>query len=268
LLNFLTFTQVADKITVKAPASANIAPPGHYMLFVLNAKGVPSIGHIAHISDTSVAALVHHAAFALLRAGSTPKVVQPEVLDLATARQHGKIPVVVGVTPTCPYGISACWAGAYDGLNQMSGVEKVWPRPDGKDSTAFVFLEDAILPDIDLWRAEFAAAANGSYVFRGIELTLDGTVNESNGLLTLAGNATRPQVVLAPLQGPDKVQWDINTRENWPMLPEEETAYTRLSAKLAKAPDAAKIEVMGPLKNDGKEFSLEVRTASINSVAV
>ena len=66
---------------------------------------------------------------------------------------------------------------------------------------------------------------------RGIELTVDGTVTENNGLLTLAGNATRPELVLAPLQGPDKVQWDINTRENWSMTPAEETAYERLSAK-------------------------------------
>ena len=268
LLNFLTFTQAADKITVTAPASANIAPPGHYMLFVLNAKGVPSIGHIAHISDKSVAALVHNAAFALFRGGSTPKVVQPEELDLATARKDGKIPVLVGVTPTCPYGISACWAGAYDGLNQMNGVEKVWPRPDGKDSTAFAFLKDDILPDIDVWRTEFAAAANGSYVLRGIELTVDGTVTENNGLLTLAGNATRPELVLAPLQGPDKVQWDINTRENWSMTPAEETAYERLSAKLAAATAGASVEVVGPLKKNGNEFYLEVRTAAIDSVAV
>jgi hypothetical protein len=103
---------------------------------------------------------------------------------------------------------------------------------------------------------------------RGIELTVDGTVTENNGLLTLAGNATRPELVLAPLQGPDKVQWDINTRENWSMTPAEETAYERLSAKLAAATAGASVEVVGPLKKNGNEFYLEVRTAAIDSVAV
>ena len=268
LLNFLTFAQASDKITVTAPTSANIAPPGHYLLFVLNAQGVPSIGHIVHISDKSVGALVHNAAFALLRGGSTQKVAVPEALDIAAARQTGKFPVIVGVTPTCPYGISACWAGAYDGLNQITGVDKVWPRPDSVDSIAFVFLKEDILPDIEVWRAEFAAAANGSYVLRGIELTLDGTVSESNGLLTLAGNATRPEVVLAPLQGADKVQWNIDTWENWPMSPDEETAYERLSKKLGQAVAGATVEVAGPLKKNGKDFYMEVRTAAINAVAV
>jgi hypothetical protein len=31
-----------DTLTVDAPADANVAPPGHYMLFILNANGVPS----------------------------------------------------------------------------------------------------------------------------------------------------------------------------------------------------------------------------------
>ena len=31
-------------LTVSAPADANVAPPGHYMLFVLNGAGVPSVG--------------------------------------------------------------------------------------------------------------------------------------------------------------------------------------------------------------------------------
>jgi galactose oxidase len=140
--------------------------------------------------------------------------------------------------------------------------------PNNVDSTAFVYLKDDTLSDLDLWREEFADVANGSYELRGIELTLDGTVTETNGLLTLAGNATRPEVVLAPLQALDKVQWDINTRANWPMSPEEEKAYERLSAKLAAAATKAKVEVVGPLKKNGKEFYLEVRTAAIDSVAV
>src|SRR6185436_3854722 len=37
---FLNFTAGSGKITVQAPTGANVAPPGDYMLFILNGNGV------------------------------------------------------------------------------------------------------------------------------------------------------------------------------------------------------------------------------------
>jgi hypothetical protein len=39
----LTFTQTSGGLTVQAPANANLAPPGYYMLFIVNSNGVPSV---------------------------------------------------------------------------------------------------------------------------------------------------------------------------------------------------------------------------------
>jgi len=39
----LSFTQEATGLTVQAPANGNLAPPGYYMLFIVNANGVPSV---------------------------------------------------------------------------------------------------------------------------------------------------------------------------------------------------------------------------------
>jgi galactose oxidase len=39
----LRFQQVSGGLTVRAPANANLAPPGDYMLFILNTNGVPSV---------------------------------------------------------------------------------------------------------------------------------------------------------------------------------------------------------------------------------
>jgi hypothetical protein len=39
----LTFQQTAGGLTLSAPASANFAPPGYYMLFIVNSSGIPSI---------------------------------------------------------------------------------------------------------------------------------------------------------------------------------------------------------------------------------
>jgi len=39
----LGFQRGSDSITVQAPANANLAPPGYYMLFLINNAGVPSV---------------------------------------------------------------------------------------------------------------------------------------------------------------------------------------------------------------------------------
>jgi hypothetical protein len=45
----LNFQQVAGGLTVTAPANGNLAPPGYYMLFILNANGVPSIAPLIQV---------------------------------------------------------------------------------------------------------------------------------------------------------------------------------------------------------------------------
>lgn len=39
----VTFTQATGGLTISAPANGNLAPPGYYMLFLVNSNGVPSI---------------------------------------------------------------------------------------------------------------------------------------------------------------------------------------------------------------------------------
>jgi hypothetical protein len=48
----LNFTKTSTGLNVTMPANANLAPPGYYMLFILNGSGVPSIGSIIQISST------------------------------------------------------------------------------------------------------------------------------------------------------------------------------------------------------------------------
>jgi hypothetical protein len=46
----LNFTQTPGSLNVSAPGNPNLAPPGHYMLFLLNASGVPSIAKIVNLT--------------------------------------------------------------------------------------------------------------------------------------------------------------------------------------------------------------------------
>lgn len=45
----LSYTASGGTLNIQAPASANAAPPGYYMLFVFNAAGVPSIAKIVKL---------------------------------------------------------------------------------------------------------------------------------------------------------------------------------------------------------------------------
>ena len=45
----LPFTIVSDALNVQTPANANLAPPGHYMLFILKTNGVPSMAAILQL---------------------------------------------------------------------------------------------------------------------------------------------------------------------------------------------------------------------------
>ncbi|MGH9176708.1 MAG: galactose oxidase-like domain-containing protein, partial [Vicinamibacterales bacterium] len=49
----LTFSTTADGLSIQAPASPNVAPPGDYMLFLVNSAGVPSIAPIVRIGGTA-----------------------------------------------------------------------------------------------------------------------------------------------------------------------------------------------------------------------
>jgi hypothetical protein len=48
--NELPFTRVAGALNVTAPSSRNLAPPGHYLMFILNGNGVPSIAKVVRIT--------------------------------------------------------------------------------------------------------------------------------------------------------------------------------------------------------------------------
>jgi len=49
----LAFTDTANGVSVQLPNSPNVTPPGYYLMYLLNDKGVPSKGHIINITAQS-----------------------------------------------------------------------------------------------------------------------------------------------------------------------------------------------------------------------
>jgi hypothetical protein len=255
--NQLSFQPAAVGLEVTAPASANVCPPGHYMMFLISRAGVPSMAKIIQVKSLPAPLPPHVLTVSAPAPGHpVPQDVVARREAVLTAAVGTK--VVVGLIGTCPYGISACWGGANEALARLDDVALVDPIPDGQASTATVFLTDGGLPSLERWREQFRSIVHESYVLRGIEVTLTGTVEAHGDELFLNGAAGRPRVRLAPLDPAHKVQWDRPSRAPERVSPEEAAAYATLATEVARD-GAEPVTVTGPLRQAGGDFTLEVR---------
>jgi len=205
-INFLRPTARATSVGVTAPPGAEVCPPGHYLLFLLNQSLVPSVA---------------------------------------------------------PYGLAACWGGAYVALRRLPGVAMVRPMADAKDSVAILYLDHDGLPDVANWPKEFEKLANASYAWRGVEVTVEGDLMSRAGNFVFAATVARPQVKLAPLEPADKVQLNLENGAPRALPEEERTAFENLSKRTGTSTSAVRATVTGPLKQVDGAFVLEVRKFEI-----
>jgi galactose oxidase len=264
-LTFLSFQAGAAGLTVTAPGSANACPPGPHMLFILDRRGVPSVAKIISIGQPAPASALHaNVATPHPEGITTLAAARPAPLD-AFAQQaavHDAAQgtrVLVGITGICPYGISACWGGANEGLRSLEGVQFVDPIPDGATSTATVFLDDDRLPALDRWDEQFRRVVNASYVLRGVEVSIAGEIGTRDGALVIGPDGNRPGVVLAPLGPAGKIQWDRAAAAPEAVAADEAAAYERLAAHAAGSAPGQPVTVTGPLTLGDDGYRLEVR---------
>jgi galactose oxidase len=260
-INFLGFQSGNAGLTVTAPAKPELCPPGHYMLFALSKAGVPSIAHFVRIGPSTARPHAISAAAGVRTGyqggyeGRSPIEERDELVRRSTGTR-----VTIGLTARCPYGLAACWGGAYEALKKLSRVEAVRPIANTDVATAELFLRDQGLPDLDHWPEEFVAWANRSYDFRGVEVEIAGTLREEAGELELIGAAFPAPVRLRPLAQGIKVQWDYAARKPQEATANELQAYDNLRQQLQSARDAGKqVRVTGPLAKTAAGWVLYVR---------
>ena len=129
--------------------------------------------------------------------------------------------------------------------------------PDSAASTALVHLRGAGLPPLRRWSAEFEAILNGTYVLRGVEVSVEGRLETIDGALALRAATERPTVRLRPMDRASRVEWDAATRAAPPLTPAEADAYARLAAETGGS--AATLVVTGPLVETAEGYELMVR---------
>jgi galactose oxidase len=262
---FLKFEQRGTKVTIYTPANSNIAPPGYYMLFLLNHEGVPSIA--------SMVCIARHGTTppkSVETAGTHPyRKARPIDYSLSLSARNEKImaeqnrpAVAIGLTASCPYGLGPCWSAAHRGLRNIKDIEKILPVPDSTNSIAFVYLKQDIIPDIDVWCEQFEKAAGKQYHIRGLEMTVFGQVarhhSGTDEQIIVRGTSIRHDLVLAPFSPHSKLEWDRAEREPKAALDKELHAWALLSTTLE---GPKHMRVTGRLQKLGHEkYSLEVRS--------
>jgi hypothetical protein len=273
-INALDFTVEGGGLRVTSPARPELCPPGHYMLFVLNHAGVPSVANIVHVGGEPAATAAKAQPPAAMAANAQPAAAmaakaQPaaavapaatlEELDRAIRAGATGTKVALGLTSKCPYGLAGCWRGAYDALLTLDGVTDVPPIANGTDSTADVFLGTDTLPDPDRWAEQIALSANGSYDLRGIEVSITGVLGFRDSGLVLTGPSLAAPLPLRPLGANDKIQFDRSAGLAHPATEEETTALDRLAGQAGAATAAKPVRVTGPLARDDDTWVLRVR---------
>jgi hypothetical protein len=124
-INHLSFTAVSGGLDVVTPASGNLAPPGYYMLFILNSDGVPSVASFVRVSSVGETTPPTVA----LTAPAGGDTVSGTVTVSATASDNVGVAGVqflldgnpLGAEDTTePYSISWVTTGATNGTHQLS----------------------------------------------------------------------------------------------------------------------------------------------------
>ncbi len=126
--NNLSFTRVDGGLSVAAPAGATLAPPGHYMLFILNDDGVPAVANIVQITDHEAAPITAAVAAGTLFINDSLGIAT----DVRVTRDNGTSEFVVtsftGGVPTTTFRFAA--ASITNGI-----VANLGPQADRFDAS-------------------------------------------------------------------------------------------------------------------------------------
>ena len=173
--------------------------------------------------------------------------------------------VIVGITPACPYGLSACWGGAEQGLSRMTGVDSVSRKPDATNSLAEVKLKANTLPDIANWSDQFHAIVGQVYAYRGVEVVVRGELfRQASGDLSLRVSGVDSPLWLTPLK--HKLQWNYQLAKPRTIQPEEAAAFAKLKTLAdERSAHSQMVCVTGPLTvSADRHFVLEVRAVALD----
>ena len=232
------------------------------MLFILDQQGVPSIAKIVQISAAAGAS-------SPAREAGQPRVMSASATALAPQ------------TPADAIALRAMIHDAATGTRVIVGSRehaRTASRPAGEARTKRcgtwrqVRRSDSRwgplhghglprgrrLPALDQWDRQFRQMVHGTYLLRGAEVTLNGTVNMREGVLVLAGEGHRAPVTLTSLRPGQKVRGIAPPRLRNLCGTARRGRTARCSVR-HQVPTPAQVTVTGPLSQTEAGYLLRVR---------
>jgi hypothetical protein len=208
----LAFTTGIGVLNVTAPPNGNIAPPGYYMLFALNAAGVPSVASFVLVSATiqPVVTMTTPANGATV-SGNAVNVSATATDSLGISGVQFKLDgVSIGAEDTVgPYSIAWNSTSTTNGSHSLTAVAR---DPAGRTAssapvTVNVLNTDTVPPTVSI-----TSPANGATVHGTIDVTASAADNQGvAGVQFLVDGATFGAEVTSP---PYTVAWDTSALVN------------------------------------------------------
>jgi hypothetical protein len=130
--------------------------------------------------------------------------------------------------------------------------------PDNYNCTAEIRLRGSALPNPEVWAKGFRAQVGEAYHFRGVEVTVVGTLDRQGDSFVVRVPGVERPIPLAPLR--HKLQWNFHKEAVRQPEPDERAAYDQLAEMAGRSrAKALKVQLTGPLPRSESGVILEVR---------
>ncbi len=178
----LAFTAGAGALTVTGPANANVAPPGPYMLFVVDAAGVPSVAKMVTVplqNSPPAANLTQPAAGAAFYAPATVNLA-------ASATDDGTVTKVeffngatkLGEDTTAPY--TYAWTGVAQGTYSVTARA----TDNGGKSATSAPVSVTVRPPNGTPAVSITAPASGAVFGFWANVTINASASDADGTVS------------------------------------------------------------------------------------
>jgi hypothetical protein len=178
----LAFTAGAGALTVTGPANANVAPPGPYMLFVVDSAGVPSVAKMVTVPLSNPAPAV-----SLTQPAAGAPFYAPATVNLAAgATDDGAVTKVeffngatkLGEDTTAPY--TYAWTGVAQGTYSVTALA----TDNGGKTATSAPVGVTVRPPNAAPSASITAPANGAVFGFWATVTINASASDADGTVS------------------------------------------------------------------------------------
>ncbi len=177
----LTFSAGSGVLNATGPANQNIAPPGMYMLFVVDADGVPSVAKMVTVPPVNAAptvSLTQPAAGALFYAPATVNLAASAADDVSVSKvEFFNGATKLGEDTTAPYAYA--WTGVAQGTYSVTARA----TDGGGKSTTSAPVSVLVRPPNTAPNVSITSPADGAVFGFWANVTINATASDPDGTI-------------------------------------------------------------------------------------